>query len=99
MMPLSLRQTTDDDRRLGGDFIFWDSFGDREIPNFPEGPYIIYIYISIFWKLSLVSVNKMIGIPWKNEIVSRCPVITASELPASYTMSTGSVVGIPSPLF
>jgi hypothetical protein len=40
MMPLSLRQTTDDDRRLGGDFIFWDSFGDREIPNFPEGPYI-----------------------------------------------------------
>lgn len=39
MMPLSLRQTTDDDRRLGGDFIFWDSFGDREIPNFPEGPY------------------------------------------------------------
>jgi hypothetical protein len=56
---------------------------------------IIIIIISIFWKLSLVSVNKMIGIPWKNEIVSRCPVITASELPATYTMSTVSVVGIP----
>ena len=43
-----------------------DRIGKMMIP-FPN--FVRYIYISIFWKLSLVSVNKMIGIHGKMKLL------------------------------